>query len=586
MAGTRLRVMKTVLGGLIVTAGLSACAGPSQSSEQRSNLPKAFLDEGGTASAYGSSYTGSYLAGRHALREKDAGAAAEYFDEALTGRQDDVYLIRGAFQAVLAKGNVEKAIELANILVESDGDKSAAHLVLAIDNIRKGDFAKAKEHLTQTNDSGFNVLVKPLLMSWIVMGEGDVDAALAELNVLDKYDGFDALKDYHAALLVDVSGQVQRAEEQYAKAMQGPAARAVRLVQSYGTFLIEQGKDDEARALFEEYIKTYPLSPTINRMLEDMAAGKKIEPVLNTAADGAAEALYSAASVIGQERAVGLAATYTYFTLMLRPDFPVAQVLLAETAEGGDRWQEAYNLYNQIESDSAYYKNARIRSAWTKYKMGQQDEAVAWLEEIAAQYPEDIEAMVVLADMYRDQKDWSEAARQYGRAVDRLQNYENRHWSLFYARGIAYEQSKQWKNAEADLLKSLELRPDYPPVLNYLAYSWVDRDENLEEAKEMLIKAVSLRPRDGFIVDSLGWLYYRLGEFDDAVIQLEKAVSLEAADPTINDHLGDAYWRAGRRDEAKYQWRRALWLDPTPDQIPLIEEKLKSGLKDEIKAEN
>jgi Flp pilus assembly protein TadD len=96
---------------------------------------------------------------------------------------------------------------------------------------------------------------------------------------------------------------------------------------------------------------------------------------------------------------------------------------------------------------------------------------------------------------------------------------------------------------------------------------------------------VSLRPRDGFIVDSLGWLYYRLGEYDQAVMQLEKAVSLEAADPTITDHLADAYWRVGRREEARYQWQRALWLDPAEDQVLIIQEKLKTGLKDEIKAQ-
>ncbi len=134
-------------------------------------------------------------------------------------------------------------------------------------------------------------------------------------------------------------------------------------------------------------------------------------------------------------------------------------------------------------------------------------------------------------------------------------------------------------------MRSLELRPDHPQVLNYLAYSWVDRNENLDKAREMLIKAVSLRPRDGFIIDSLGWLYYRLGEYDNAVIQLEKAVSLEAADPTITDHLADAYWRVGRREEARYQWQRALWLDPAEDQVPVIEEKLKHGLVDAPKAE-
>ena len=238
-----------------------------------------------------------------------------------------------------------------------------------------------------------------------------------------------------------------------------------------------------------------------------------------------------------------------------------------------------------VKAQSAHGRNAQVRAAWATYKLGDIDEAKTMLEAVAASYPKDIEALVVLADVSRDAKDWKTAAQDYGRAIDRLPALERRHWSLFYARGIAYEQSKQWPLAEADLVKSLELQPDHPQVLNYLAYSWVDRNENLEQAKDMLIKAVSLRPRDGFIVDSLGWLYYRLGDYNDAVIQLEKAVSLEAADPTITDHLADAYWRVGRREEARYQWQRALWLDPSTELAPLIREKLKAGLKDDIKAE-
>lgn len=584
MAGAQLSIFRTVLGSLFVTAALSACAGTSQSSE-RDTLPRAFQDAGGTAEAYQQSYTGSYLAGRQALREQDATAAAQYFSDAMQQKSDDTYLLRGAFQAFLAEGNIEKATELATRLTQEEGDNSAANLVLAIDAIRLNDFALAAERLEQTNDSGFNVLVKPLLMSWISLGNSDLDAALAELDVLDKYDGFDALKAYHAALLADVSGNKARADELYKAAIDGPAGNAVRLVQSYALYLLEQGQPEDARKLLDDYVEKYPLSPTVNRVLADMKAGKPLESDLVSPVDGAAEALYSAASVIGQERAVGIAATYAYFTLMLKPDFPVAQILLAEAAEGRNRWEEAHKLYSEIAPDSPYHKNAKIRTAWTSYKLDRKDQAIALLEEVAAEYPDDIEAMVVLADLHRDLKDWPEAARHYGRAVDRLRNFENRHWSLFYARGIAYEQSKQWEEAEADLLKALELRPDHPQVLNYLAYSWVDRDVNLEAAKEMLVKAVSLRPRDGYIVDSLGWLYYRLGEFDDAVLQLEKAVSLQAADPTISDHLADAYWRVGREDEARYQWQRALWLEPADDQIPLIEEKLKSGLVDKVKAE-
>jgi len=142
------------------------------------------------------------------------------------------------------------------------------------------------------------------------------------------------------------------------------------------------------------------------------------------------------------------------------------------------------------------------------------------------------------------------------------------------------ERSKQWERAEADFLGALELEPEQPFVMNYLAYSWVEQHRNLDNAKSMLVRAVELRPNDGYIVDSLGWVYYRLGEYEAAVPQLERAVELRPQDPVINDHLGDALWRIGRRNEARFQWRRALSLEPEADQVPSIEGKLSSGLPD------
>ncbi|MCF8467674.1 MAG: tetratricopeptide repeat protein [Sneathiella sp.] len=580
-----MRILKAVVGGIFLTAALGACASYSASSEQ-DMLPRAFQDAGGTTDIFPSSYFGEYLAGREAMREQDADAALAYFDDALRQKSGDGVLLANALQAALAKGDIEKAVKLAPEVVRTDGDNSAAYLTLAIDALHRKEFRAAKDNLEKTGDNGFNVLLKPLLAAWITLGEGDAEAALADLDALDKYNGFEALKAYQAALLADISGRSEFADQQYVKAMAGPSGRAVRLVQSYGAYLDRQGRRDEAKMLFEDYLETYPLSPTIKLELADLAAGRSLKPIINDPVDGAAEALYSAASIIGQERAVGVAATYIYFALVLKPDFPVARMLLAETAEDRGKWWEALELYRQINPQSAYGENAKIRAAWATYKLGRADEATVMLEAAAADYPAEIEALVILADLNRDMKNWKEAARNYGRAIDRLPTLEDRHWSLFYARGIAYEQSKQWPLAEADLLKALKLRPDHPQVLNYLAYSWVDRHENLDKAKEMLIKAVSLRPQDGYIVDSLGWLYYRLGEYGNAVVQLEKAVSLEGADPTITDHLADAYWRVGRRDEARYQWQRALWLNPAEDQIPLIKQKLKSGLKDDLKAEN
>jgi tetratricopeptide (TPR) repeat protein len=131
--------------------------------------------------------------------------------------------------------------------------------------------------------------------------------------------------------------------------------------------------------------------------------------------------------------------------------------------------------------------------------------------------------------------------------------------------------------------KALELVPDTQPVgksqvLNYLGYSWVDMKMNLDEAFRMLKRAVELNPRDGMIIDSLGWAYYRFEKYDDAVRELEKAAELKAGDPVINDHLGDAYWRVGRTLEARFQWQHAKDAGPEPEDLPRIVEKLAKGL--------
>jgi Flp pilus assembly protein TadD len=118
-------------------------------------------------------------------------------------------------------------------------------------------------------------------------------------------------------------------------------------------------------------------------------------------------------------------------------------------------------------------------------------------------------------------------------------------------------------------------------VLNYLGYSWVDQGINLDEGMKMIRRAVEQRPDDGYIVDSLGWAYYRTGNIEEAVKNLERAVELKPDDPTINDHLGDAYWKTGRHLEAQFQWQHALQLKPEADEQKKIEEKIKVGLPDD-----
>ena len=192
--------------------------------------------------------------------------------------------------------------------------------------------------------------------------------------------------------------------------------------------------------------------------------------------------------------------------------------------------------------------------------------------------PERIDAASALGDVFRRDERYEDAAEAYDAAVRRIANVENQHWRLFYVRGIAYERVGEWPKAEADFLRALELEPDQPLVLNYLGYSWVEQERNLDEARTMIEKAVELRPDDGYIVDSLGWVAYMLGDFEEAARQLELAVELVPGDPIINDHLGDAYWQVGRLNEARFQWHRVLTLEPEDELADQVRRKLAGGL--------
>ena len=162
-----------------------------------------------------------------------------------------------------------------------------------------------------------------------------------------------------------------------------------------------------------------------------------------------------------------------------------------------------------------------------------------------------------------------------------LKNPQRANWLIFYFRGICNERAKQWPGAETDFKRALELFPDQAHVLNYLGYSWIDQGVNLDEGMRMIRRAVEQRPDDGYIVDSLGWAYYRIRDYEEAVKHLERAVELKPQDPTINDHLGDAYWKVGRTLEATFQWAHARDLNPEPDDLKKIDEKLRTGLIDE-----
>ncbi len=299
-----------------------------------------------------------------------------------------------------------------------------------------------------------------------------------------------------------------------------------------------------------------------------------------------AEALYQVAAWQLDREQLFNALMYAHLALWLRPKMHEARLLLGRLEELGGRLKQALAAYGRIPEGHPLYPTARLLKAQVQYRLKQPEKGIATLRALLRRQPDNFRAWIVLGDMLRGRKRWTQAEEAYTRAIRLVEGRGMRRWQLYYNRGIARERAGKWKQAEQDLRTALKLDPNQPSVLNYLGYSLIDRGERLQEGLELVQRALQLSPLDAYIIDSLGWAYYRLGRYEDAVRELERAVfHLDEAtantrpdDPVINDHLGDAYWMVGRRLEARFQWRHALENNPSADLRKRILHKLKNGL--------
>jgi len=524
------------------------------------------------------SASGKYLAGRLARRSRDFDSAAALLSDALSLDPDNSRIRRQAFFSLVASGRIVDAVPLAREIIEENAGAPIANLTLAVEDADAGRFEAAEARLTNMPQRGMNSFTTPLLVAWLSFARGDVEKAVTALDGLSKMASFAALRNLHTGLIRDLAGNPQAAEAALAEAAKG--TDSLRVVQAYGRFLERAGRAAEAKTVYEAYIAKNEESDTLLPALERIAAGKQPPRLVSTAKEGMAEVLFNLAGTLAQGRSTDLALMYGRLALRLRPDFPLAQVLLGGMLEALDRKVEALALYDGVNPASSFAWSARLRRAATLDELERTEEAIAELRRMAAERTDRADALIRLGDLLRAKKRFEEAVQAYSEAIARIGGLSKNDWSLLYARGVAYERSQQWPKAESDFLRALELSPEQPFVLNYLGYSWVDQGKFLDRAREMIERAVQLRPNDGYIVDSLGWVLYRLGDYRGAAEKLERAVTLRPDDPTINDHLGDAYWRIGRVLEARFQWRRALSLDPEKADIPQIEKKLRQGIAD------
>lgn len=527
------------------------------------------------------SNSGAYLAARSAAMQSDFEQAASYFTQALARDPRNSSLMESVVVSQLALGRVDRAVPVAQALLNLGQPSQIAQLVLTANMILEEDY----EGLLATTPEGEGVgpLVDGLIKAWALMGAGRVNDALAAFDSVSEEPGLQGFALYHKAMALASVGDFEGAEEIFSADTTGAVVQTRRGVLARAEILSQLDRAAEALELLQRMFNG-ATDPEIEQVI---AALNQDTPVpfrhITSVRDGFAEVFYSVAAALRSEAGPEYTILYAQVALTLRPDHVDGLLLTADLFETLEQYAQAIAVYKRVPANDPAYHAAELGRADALHRSDRPEASIEVLEQLARSHGHLATVHSALGDALRQQDRFAEAVAAYDKAAALVDDRGGPSWFLYYARAICHERLENWEAAEADFRSALEINPGQPQVLNYLGYSLVEKQIKLDEALEMIERAVAASPDSGYIIDSLGWALYRLGRYEEAVPHMERAVELMAVDPVVNDHLGDVYWAVGRKREAEFQWTRALSFvdedDPMSEAKPeRIRRKLQVGL--------
>ena len=519
--------------------------------------------------------SGNYLAAQHAQKLKDWHKADDFLSKVLKEEPDNLELQKHAMVLAMASGDKNQAVDIASKIIDLEDENLLAVMFMAMEKFSAQDYEGAISVLDNLKEQNAATFLIPVLKLW----------AQAGLNKTNIYTLPPSSFYAHHALLIHHFIQPNQDLKDYAIKAYRAEDSDVREIEKFADLLVVNGEADKAILLYQAIEVSGFGDSDLNQKIEGLKNKEDINefltlPTIQNAKDGAALVFHDMANILVREKSDDSAIIFARMSLALNPLLTENHIIIGETFTRHERYEEAIFAYHQVSSNDKNYQTAQRQIADILHLQEKNDDAIKILTGLYEDY-QNIEALIQISDIYRYEEKYEQAIEAYDQVLSKWDKTPEDYWFVLYARGMAYERLKDFKNSEVDLLAALSFRPDHPYVLNYLAYSWADQGINLDKSLEMLTRAVQAKPNDGYIVDSLGWVFYRLHKFDVAIPHLERAVELLPYDATINDHLGDAYWQVGRKNEARFQWQRAANYseDHEADLKETLQDKLANGIE-------
>ena len=530
-------------------------------------------------------WAGSYLSARYAQQTFDWPRAAGFLQQVQREKNGNDSIARRLMLLSMGAGDFNTALEQSRKIKGTDSS-GLTEFISLLGHVRDGEYMTARHALDTLTPSPIVTFAKPAMQAWLDVANGKVD-----LSALQSQPGM----LYQRVLIADFAGRpdlMGNTREVQVSINHMPAIAIERM----GDIYMRHKLYELAAIAYDAVAKISPSTPNI--IAKRKAAGDKTDLPTNVqvsgkigdARAGISTVLFDLATTFYNEESFETAQLFAQMSLALKPDYDDVRLLVGNLLARNDRMDEAINLYRAIPETNPRYTQIQQQVAQLLTEQDRDSEAIETLNNLLAHAhnrDEKIGYLMQMGDITRENEAFKTALDYYNQIFKLLDNkIDEENWEVLYARGMTLERLKRWDDAEKDLKTALAYRPNHPYLLNYLGYSWADQNINLDEAVKLLLKAVEIVPEDGYVTDSVGWVYYRMGNYNKAIEYLERAVELLPYDPTVNDHLGDAYAQNHRMREARFQWERALNYSEDANLKAAITEKLGGKIPEPIKSPN
>ena len=480
-------------------------------------------------------------------------------------------------------GKISEALHYAKKLEKQNLDNFESDLISGVYYLKnnQAEFAQ-KYFLKLKNRNSIFVLNKFLansLFNWSSFNKLEFSNAQNRINLIDTR--FENLKNIQNVFL-HCFYKSNKTDFLFKELVSGSKTDFSRYNYFYAKYLFNLGKINQAKNIINSSLKLYPRNLLLNQYKSDLKANvEKNNFDCQNQSHVIAEILYISANALSSQSLYKFSNFYLNLSKYLNPGFFSYNTLLAENFYNVENFKQAKKIYNDLGKESAAFNwYAAKQNSIILLKEDKTDKALKLLKNSYEKLKKkSVYEIIDYADFLKNNDQFKKSIIFYTELINKIESEHPLYPQAMDGRGIAYERIDEWDKAEKDLLASLDSSPDQAYVINYLAYSWIEKGIKVDQSLKMLEKANKLKPNDPYIIDSLGWALFKLKKYKDAKKYLQLAVQLMPADSIVNDHYGDVLWKNGNKIQARYYWNYVLNLEKTKNDLrESIKNKLMSGI--------